>query len=321
MDWMEAVAARHDVHLAGSLYIQDDKEIYDSQIIMSPSGQHWRYDKNYPWLFERAYFQAGNEIMIADTEIGKLGMMICWDYAHPELWQRYAGKIDALIVTSSPPNMERFKLLMPNGNKVDARALGPLINRARYAGDQPFGEDLNAQADWLGVPLVNSGGTGQFRSHLPGARAMYIPFTMFRPDLWGQVSQAHEVEMVTDFYSVAKVVSADGKVLAQAEEKTGDSFALATVGLPDKTPVASEEEQPDIPYTAFTYFMLDVLGPSQMESHYRRGVRQQWGEAMAPFQRTYRWHIILGLGIVGLVATLLRFVGGIFGGQQTRPEQ
>src|SRR5262245_22495949 len=50
--WMKEIAARLKIHLAGTLLIFEDGEIYNSLLLFSPSGQQWRYDKNYPWAWE-----------------------------------------------------------------------------------------------------------------------------------------------------------------------------------------------------------------------------------------------------------------------------
>ncbi|MEO1442235.1 MAG: carbon-nitrogen hydrolase family protein, partial [Chloroflexota bacterium] len=65
--WMKAQASQHNAHIAGSLLLVDGKNIYNSQILVAPDGRLWRYDKNYPWLFERAYFKDGQDITVANT--------------------------------------------------------------------------------------------------------------------------------------------------------------------------------------------------------------------------------------------------------------
>ena len=53
--WMQAQAQQHNIHLAGSLLLLDEEDVYNSLILVSPDGRRWRYDKNYPFLFERGY--------------------------------------------------------------------------------------------------------------------------------------------------------------------------------------------------------------------------------------------------------------------------
>lgn len=314
--WMKDTAKRYNVHLSGSLLLVDGKDVYNSQILISPDGRRWRYDKNYPFAFERAYFRDGSETMIAHTDIGSFGMMICWDYSHPELWQRYAGQVDAMIITSSPPKMLRFELTMPNGQHIDSRALGPLLNRGYHGNDEPFGKDLDAQAAWLGVPLVNTTHSGEFHTFLPRARAMAMLYLMFRPDLWGQVGKGEEMEMRTTYYNQTKIVSGTGEVLARVTSDEGVS--VVEVELADTAPAAPTEPQPEIPFSTAAYFFADVLAPALMEQAYRDGIRRHWGQKMAPFQRSIRWSIVLGLGLLGIVAALLRGVGQLTSGGKKR---
>ncbi len=313
--WLKERAAQYNVHLAGSLLIMDGKDVYNSQIIVAPDGRLWRYDKNYPWLFERAYFRDGHDITVADTDLGKLGMMVCWDYAHPELWARYAGKIDALVITSSPPRMARFVMIMPDGSRVDSRALGPVVSKAYYGKDEPFGTDLDAHVGWLGVPAINTTAGGEFRSHFPRPRLALFFYTIMRPDLWRHVRKAHDAELLTDYYHQTKIIDSTGAVIQRVDENTREGFVLSEVELAEATPAASEEKQPDFSYAASTYFFTDLFGPAQMENRYRQGVRQNWGQATAPNKGSYRWHVISILAVLGVIATLLRFLGRLTSGR------
>jgi hypothetical protein len=311
--WMKAQAAQHKVHLAGSLLLLDGRDVYNSQILVAPDGRRWRYDKNYPFAHERAYFRDGTEEMVAHTDIGKLGMMICWDYAHPELWARYAGKVDAMVITSSPPTYTQFQLTMPNNQKVDSRALGPIINRT-FTGERPFGADLDEQLAWLGVPGVNTSGSGTFRSALPRPRISAAIYLLLRPDLWQFISRGEEIEMTAGYYNETKIVGAGGTPLARVA--AGEGVTMATVELADEMPPTPTAPQPEIPYANSTYFFIDYFAPALMDTLYRDGIRQQWGQKMAPFQRSIRWSVVLGLGVLAVVAAILRGIGQLAGGRK-----
>lgn len=309
VNWMKQIAKEHNIHLTGSLLLLDGKDVYNSQILVAPDGRRWRYDKNYPYLFERAYFRDGSEIMVADTDLGKLGMMICWDYSHPELWQRYAGKVDAMVITSSPPKMDRFQFTMPNAQKVDSRAIGPVINKAYTGRDEPFGDDMNAQAAWLGVPMVNTAASGTFQSAIPQARIAAMVYFAFRPDLWRHIPRAHDMDMSAEYYDQTKIVNAAGEIIGRVTDEEG--YTIADVELADETPTAPTSKQPEIPYSNATYFFVDVFGPALMERLYREGVRRHWGQKMAPFQQSVRWSIVIGLAVLGVIAGVLRALGGL----------
>jgi hypothetical protein len=312
ISWMRAQAAKHQIHLAGSLMLLDGREVFNSLLLVAPDGRRWRYDKNYPWAFERAYYRDGTDEMIAQTDLGAFGMMICWDYAHPEMWQRYAGRVDAMIIASSPPTMTRFRLTMPNNHDVDSRALGPIINRSHHGSDGPFGTDLNAQLKWLNVPGVNASATGTFNSALPRPRIAAAAMVALRPDLWRHIPKGEDVTMHATYYQQTKVVGAGGEVLAHFEGEEG--YVVAPVQLPDERPPTPQTAQPEMPYSNAAYFLIDVVGTALTERLYRDGIRRQWGQKMAPFQRSIRWSIVIGLGVLGMVAGLIRGIGHLAGG-------
>jgi predicted amidohydrolase len=299
VNWMIAQAAQHNIHLAGSLLLLDDEDIYNAALLVAPDGRLWRYDKHYPWLYERAYFRAGNRITIADTDFGRVGMMICHDYNHAELWERYAGKVDLIVITSCPPRMHDFDMVFPDGFRLPAAAMTGGVNLVYAPGKTPFGEDMNQHAAWMHVPVVNTVASGMFRSGVPQAKAFLGMFLAARPDLWGRISQADEVVIETGFDLETKVVDAAGEVLARVEQP-GDGFTLAEITLPDERP-APGYDQPKFNMTPLAMLLSDVIGPALVTPVYRAGTRRQWGAHMAPVDpRTRLWLIVaLAAGLVG----------------------
>ena len=97
---MKDQAVRHNIHLVGSLPLLDETDIYNTALLLAPDGRTWRHDKIHLVLWERAYFRAGDQITIADTELGKLGLMICSDTLRPDLWAQYAGNVHSPGCTS-----------------------------------------------------------------------------------------------------------------------------------------------------------------------------------------------------------------------------
>jgi predicted amidohydrolase len=295
--WMKRAAAQYKVHIAGTLLLIDGNHVYNSALLVSPKGRVWRYDKNFPWGWERAYYREGRGITIADTDLGRLGMMICWDYAHPELWQRYAGNVDAMVMMSCPPDVTTMSIVLPDGTPLMS------ANRSQYysGDDEPFGEDLNQQVGWLGVPLVNSTGAGRLLTHMPSPYLSMLGGLSDRPELLSRLDEAPTLKIDTGYIAQAKVVDADGQVVSRVTAE-GDGFVLGQVTLSKNTPQPNTE-QPKIPMTSISYLYSDVILPMITTPLYRQGYRQQFGSKFAPFdQGTKLWGLAvlaaLGVGYV-----------------------
>jgi predicted amidohydrolase len=305
VNWMKLRSAQHDVHLVGTLLLRDEEDVYNSALLVAPDGRIWRYDKHYPFLWERAYFREGRQITIADTDLGKFGMMICWDAAHPDLWARYAGKVDAMVIASCPPKLSSADLTFPDGLRVNVAQLGSIWD-AIYTNEEHFpGKDMDRHAAWMGVPTVHTVGGGTFRSGVPLAPLSLGGYIASRPDLWRHLSQAPNVQIETGFDPQTKVINAEGQVVARVTDK-GDGYTLAEVPLAD-VPPSPRGPQPAMHTSRFVYLMADILGAHLVTPLYRRGVRRQWGIHMAPIDpRTKVWAgAVFGSAVVGWLAGLL----------------
>ncbi|MGC1376576.1 MAG: carbon-nitrogen hydrolase family protein, partial [Anaerolineales bacterium] len=182
--WMKSTAHKHKVYLAGSLLLREDDEIHNAMLLVSPDGQQWRYDKTHPWCWERAYFRGGRGPQVAETPLGRFGLLVCWDVAHPRLWAAYAGKVDAVLVSSCPPLMHKAKTVFPDGKQLAMADTGAVMRSAFQGAEQTFGEFLRRQAAWLGVPLVVTTVSGKFSTHLPRPRLSAAAFYAMHPKLW-----------------------------------------------------------------------------------------------------------------------------------------
>jgi predicted amidohydrolase len=86
--WLKDLAARLNIHLAGTILLLDQGEIYNALLLVAPDGNMWRYDKRYPWGWERAYFRAGRGITIARTELGAIGLGALVGWVLAGFWRR-----------------------------------------------------------------------------------------------------------------------------------------------------------------------------------------------------------------------------------------
>jgi hypothetical protein len=277
--WMRETAARLGVHLAGTVMLLEQGDIYNALLLFAPDGRMWRYEKDYPWGWERGYFReprGGRRTVVAETDLGDFGFLICWDLAHCGLWRQYAGRVDMMVICSCPPQVTDPTYHFPNGDRVTVDDMGPMMGAFRSSGRRVFGDMLNQQTAWLGVPAVNTVGCGRIRTGIPNARLSTLSYSLVTPWLLKYVPQADRVEMSCGFIQGCKVVDAGGRVLTELSQGEGEAFTTAKVTLSDQKPVP-REPQPGPLVAGIAYFVADVWLTSLARSAYRRGLRLALG--------------------------------------------
>jgi predicted amidohydrolase len=277
--WMSHTATRLGIHLAGSLMLLEQGEVYNALLLFAPDGRVWRYDKNYPWGWERGSFRASRrdpKVTVADTALGNIGMLICWDAAHLNLWEQYADRVDLMVICSSPPNVGDATYHFPNGDQVTLDDMGPRVASTKGTVLQLFGDMINQQTAWLRVPAVNTVGCGHIRTDIPKGRLSLLGYASSAPWLLKYLPQANRMQMSCDMTHKCKVVDASGEVLAELAKEDGEAFALAEVSLAESKP-SPQEPQPASLVPKRVYFLSDVLLPTITKAVYREGQRQWKG--------------------------------------------
>jgi hypothetical protein len=266
--WLKRSARKHNLYIAGSFLLREPDGIYNSMHLVAPDGRTWRYDKSCPWAFERAYFRRRTKpLHAAETELGKIGMLICADVSRVKLWAQYAGRVDLMLVSSCPPLVHQADFHLPNGRVIHTKELGYLSKIVYRNADKVFSEMYLNQAHWLGVPSVNTTGAGVFMSTLPRPVASLSSVFAFRPDLWKYIPQADQVTVTTGYYDDTFIADANGCVIAKTKIN-GDDLVVSTVQLREATPKPARP-QPAFGLSASTY-LLDGFVNTLMVSVYNK---------------------------------------------------
>jgi hypothetical protein len=181
------------------------------------------------------------------------------------------------VIASCPPDGPNASYEFPNTEKLDFNDIGPVLSSIKDAGKQFFGEMVNQQAKWLGVPVVNSGASGQVQTHLPKAAALLRILCLFAPRLMKFLPKAESLRMSCDMVPSCKVVDAVGCTLAERLPSEGDGFALSEVTLADSKP-SPRDRQPNPPLdrvvARISLFNSDLMIPTLMRSVYRDGLKK-----------------------------------------------
>lgn len=177
-------AARERMIVAGSLPEAVNGEVVNTLYVVDSDGEiKGRYRKMH--LFtptgEDRHFGAGDKMVVADTSVGKLGLMICYDLRFPELARGLAlHGAEILVVSAQWPasrNTHWETLLKARAIENQCYVVG--VNRVGSSGAivhggnsqviSPLGEVLvrAGGADGEGVASMDAEALTDFRSRLP----------------------------------------------------------------------------------------------------------------------------------------------------------
>jgi predicted amidohydrolase len=84
-DYLCGLAAKHNVYIYGSMIEKEDGTYYNAAPFISPKeGLVARYRKVHLFGEEKQVFKPGDDMVLVDTEFGRLGLTICMDLCFPE---------------------------------------------------------------------------------------------------------------------------------------------------------------------------------------------------------------------------------------------
>lgn len=149
--WAE-LAATLGVLIVGGFPERAGDAVYNSAAVVGPSGVLGFYRKAHLWDTEHAVFDLGDDVpLVVDTDLGRIGVMICYDVEFPE-WVRAAALAgaDLLCVPVNWPLLPR-----PDGERPteQIRVLaGAGINRLPIAVCDRTGVERGVE--WTGGSVI-----------------------------------------------------------------------------------------------------------------------------------------------------------------------
>lgn len=100
--WID-VAVSCNVYLVAGIAEREGDRLYNSAVVIGPSGWLGIYRKMHLWGDEHLFFQAGDKgLPIFHTEFGRLGVVICYDGWFPEVYRVLA--MQGVDIVAMPTN-------------------------------------------------------------------------------------------------------------------------------------------------------------------------------------------------------------------------
>lgn len=162
--WMQSLAAKYDIMIAGSIMVKELGNIHNRFILVGSDGLLCQYDKKH--LFglgaEKELITAGDKRKILDVKNWRINLQICYDLRFP-VWMRNTDQTELILLVANwpAPRVSAWRsLLVARAIENQCYVLG--VNRVgedgnglSYTGDSllvdPAGEVLVDAANKEGI--------------------------------------------------------------------------------------------------------------------------------------------------------------------------
>lgn len=154
VQWLRHNSKRLGIHLGMTFLEADGEDFFNTFALSTPEGRiAGRVRKSPPASFEAYFYRGGNDNHVIETELGRIGVGICYEKA---LYERLStlqdSSVDLLLQpTSAPSPMASFPL-----RQKDVDDFNRLVS-----------ETPCYYAKTLGVPVVMANKCGPFATQLP----------------------------------------------------------------------------------------------------------------------------------------------------------
>lgn len=114
---LEQVARREKLHMVFGMLEHSEKArgvIYNTAVLLGPKGFVGKYRKmqlpTHSVFEEKRYFRPGYQLPVFETDIGRLGLIICYDIFFPEISRllRLKGAQFIICISASPAVRRKF---------------------------------------------------------------------------------------------------------------------------------------------------------------------------------------------------------------------
>ncbi len=101
---LEEVARKKNMFIVAGLPEEDQGRFYNSAVIVGPEGYIGLYRKTHLFFEEKLFFSPGNTgFRVWNTDLGKIGIMICFDWFFPEAMRTLA--LSGAQIIAHPANL------------------------------------------------------------------------------------------------------------------------------------------------------------------------------------------------------------------------
>lgn len=202
-DLLTTLARRYSALVGGSFLCRDaDGHVRNAYLLANPTGVIGRHDKDFPTMWENAFYVGGDDDGVLDTGEYHVGAAVCWELMRTRTVRRLQGRIDLAMTGSGWWSIPRWR---PHA----------LFDRLEHNNRGTAREAAASFAGYVGAPCVHAGHAGNLDCPMPWLPMRY---------------RGH-------FEGATMITTASGEIVAErrADEGAGVVLGEITVGRQNAT--------------------------------------------------------------------------------------
>lgn len=155
--WLLNTAKRFGIYLGFSFLEAEGEDFYNTFVLSSPQGKLLgRVRKNPPASIEAYFYKAGTDNHIIETEIGRIGVGICYEnLLFSQMCFLHGENVDLVLSPAAagrpkpfiPGDVKRFERMLVNGRAIFSETLGVPVIMANRVG--PLETELPGSLPYL----------------------------------------------------------------------------------------------------------------------------------------------------------------------------
>jgi predicted amidohydrolase len=111
------LSERKNIVIAGTVAERIEGELFNTAVVIKGGKIIGKYRKThlFPLTEEKRYFTPGNELVVVDSPVGKLGLMICYEIRFPEIARYLTEKGAEILVIPAEfpaPRINHWRILL-----------------------------------------------------------------------------------------------------------------------------------------------------------------------------------------------------------------
>lgn len=239
VQWLKNLSKKFGVYLGFTFLEVEGEDFYNSFVLSQPDGTlAERVRKSPPASIEAYFYRQGDDSHIVDTELGRIGVNICYEsLLHERVNALYEAGVDLLL---QPSATGRPKPFIPG----DVARFENMLLQARKHHYQA-----------LGVPVIFANRIGKLEGKLPG----WLPY------------------LKSSFPGGSYISDSDGRVLAELSEEEGVMVSEITLDPQRKAHAPPKRYGKrwavPVPWYSFIWPLTQKWGEKAYQGNERRRIK------------------------------------------------